>query len=91
MDAKGRRLPDPETDLPPGEDPIIAWATIVKEKTDDGMFTVNQGCVGARFAVNLRTLTRGAFFNKLTKQYHMREIIWQIDGGLIPTELVAID
>jgi hypothetical protein len=91
MDAKGYVLPDPES-LPEGEDPIIAWATLVKEKTEDGMFVVNPGQMGARVAVDLRTTTRGAFFNKQTKQYHMREIIFKIDGGgLIPTELLAIE
>ncbi len=91
-DAKGNSLPDPEK-LPEGSDPIIAWATIVQSESEDHAVQVVPEYVGTRIAVNLRSTCTGTMYNKETKQYHRREIIYKIDPETdwIPTELLEFD
>jgi len=91
-DAKGNSLPDPEK-LPDGDYAIIAWATVVKAESDDHMIKVLSEYVGARIAVNLRTITIGTMYDKVSKQYHRREIIYKVDPETdwIPTELLEFE
>lgn len=93
MDAKGKQLPDPDSLEPVSEDPVIAWATIIKSKTEDEMFEVDEKYRDTRIAVNLRTTTYGMLYNNKHKKYHRREIIFKVDSPdeWIPTELLDID
>lgn len=91
-DAKGNSLPDPEK-LPEGDYAIIAWATIIKEESEDKIIKVIPEHVGSRIAVNLRTIRIGTMYDKITKQYHRREIIYKVDPETdwIPTELLEFE
>lgn len=91
-DAKGKTLPDPESELPVGEESVIAWATIIKDKTEDGMHITDPTKIGGRIAVNLRTTRMGYFLNKKEKKYHAREIIFLVEtpDEWVPTELLDI-
>lgn len=91
-DAKGNSLPNPEK-LPAGEEAVIAWATIVKAESDDHMIKVVPEHVGGRIAVNLRSIRFGTMYDKDTKQYHRREIIYKVDpiNEWIPTELLEFE
>lgn len=91
-DAHGNKLPEPDT-LPDGDEPIIAWATIIREKTDDGLIVVEKDYLGARIAVNLRSIRSGTIYDTISKQYHHRQIIYKIDPATdwIPTELLEFE
>lgn len=92
FDATGKKLPDPET-FPEGEEPIICWAIIIKNKTDDGMVEVSEGYKGARIAVNLRSVRFAMLYNKEKKLQHGRLIIYKINepDEFIPLELLDVE
>lgn len=92
-DANGRQLPDADSELPPGDEPILIWATIVKSKTDDDMFEVDTQYVNSRVCIDLRTARFGTMYNKKHKMYHGRELINIVSPTetWIPTELLDIE
>lgn len=92
-DAKGHPFPDPDTELPPGEEPVIVWGTVIKDKTEDDMFEVDPKYVQARLCFNLRTVRFAGFYNKKHKKYHGREVIDSVDPieATIPTEILDIE
>lgn len=85
------QLPDPDT-LGEGPEPIIAWATIVKLKTEDGLIAIDEKFLKERIAVDLKTRKTGILFNKEKKLHHQREVIYKLNNeGWIPTELLEFD
>jgi len=91
-DAKGRELPNPDT-LPAGNDPIVAWATVIKQKSEDGLITVAQEYMGSRIAIDLRTYKYAVVYNKEVKRQHMREIVYKVgsEDEWLPIEILDID
>jgi hypothetical protein len=91
-DALGRQLPDPD-ELPEGEEPVVCWATIIKEKSEDDMIEVDPQYLHTRIAVNLRSTTYASLYNTEKKKYHAREIIYKVyePDHFIPTELLDIE
>jgi len=91
-DVSGKKLPDPD-DLPINDEPVVAWATVVKDKTDDGMHLTDPKFVGARLAINLRTTRYQPFYNTVEKKYHSREVVDALPplNGWIPVEILKVD
>ena len=84
-------LPDPDT-LGEGEEPVIAWATIKKLQTEDGLVVIDKQYLNERIAVDLKTRKTGILKNTEKNLHHQREIIYKLDGGgWIPTELLEFD
>jgi len=92
-DGKGTALPDTDLFSVENEEPMIGWARIFCEKTEDGMFSVDPKFVGSRVAVNLRTMATGVLYNVKTKQHHARPIVYKIEAPdeWIPLELLEIE
>lgn len=84
-------LPDPDS-LGEGPEPVIAWATVMKLQTEDGLITIDNKFLNNRIAVDLKTRKTGIMFHREKKLHHQREIIYKLnDEGWIPTELLEFD
>lgn len=84
-------------DLPPGDEPIIVWGTIIKDKTADGLVSLSDPkFLHQRVAVNARTRTRAGIKTLLPNEKIVvinREIIFKVDDpdAWLPIELISFD
>lgn len=69
----------------------LAWAEIVKTKTDDGMFEVDAKFLNSRFQVILESRRQGVIYNVEHRKHTSRQVINKVEGGWLPVELLRIE
>ncbi len=89
-------MPLPKVDdLPFGDEPIIVWGTIVKEKTDDGLVGIKPGLLKQRIAFNARTRATHSLKTIVDGKVMLSvlEIICKADSPTewLPIELLSFD
>jgi hypothetical protein len=78
---------------------VIVRAVVKKLKTEDGLVSFSHTDLGKVYLVDLDTIRRGqtmAHYHSDDTEleaeplFHEKDIIWTIDGGWIPLELVDL-
>jgi len=71
---------------------MIVSARLVKRKTDDGLMEMSEGApLGKEYLVDLSTRAMKKGYNYIHDKSWQREMIRDVAGGWLPTELLEVD
>lgn len=71
---------------------MIVKATLVKRKTDDGLWEVNDDVpIGKEYLVNPNWIRKITAYNLLKRVYHKRDMILCDNDEWFPVELLKIE
>jgi hypothetical protein len=69
---------------------MIVTAKLIKKETDDGLMTVRDHVeLGSEYQIDLSTLTIRMGYNYLQGQEWEREMVKDVEGGWLPTEILS--